>query len=388
MLEELTIEQLAASTIAEEFAETGATNYLQRIKTGEKLEEKVKKGRVNKASETDEDDNDTPEAIDAVARVEELASRFQRRNEELNAQSLELLWQRIQSAETEQEVLEIVQEFYPDPNLADAALEFLISAEPVGPRKELLVRAQEQLRTRYAKEIQTGKNIQSVSREYAAKGLESPSSLRALYRNVLDVPREPVVLFEELSSKYNYSQLNDVIFFLLHSLNDDMKSLAPTLEPRELLHLMKQCRVLNGILGVYRFFIQSQKMLAQQFQRARFPIPDELNFEVLAKVFTRLVADRFPNPMKVIQTAPQLFVQNSPGAQVLIYELFRKATENVALRLFPNENPENLQKALDEARTQIEQQIDAVQREQIKKILVAEAKQKALKRGPQKAKES
>jgi type III secretion protein W len=375
LAQELELIQEASEEAFEDYAEQ-LSNPFQRFNVQQNLGERVR--RTKDKEKTEGEDTALPEAVEAVSSVEDAAVRFRKKNEELNDRVLVLLWQRVQGAETSDEVLEIVQEFYPDPSLADDALDFLIAIEPDVGRKAMIQEAKNKLHQRFEKEIRAGKNIASIAKAFAAKGLETPSSLRALYRYLLDNPKDPTELFEDLASKYSYDQLKDVIRFLVHSVNADLKSLAPSLEPAELRLYMGLCRVLSAILGVYFYFAKSQRAVLKQFQRYGISFPKEVTFESLSRLFCRLVDDRYPNAMKVVQLAPSLHVQGNFIAQLIFFDLFARAVNEVAPRLFRSDaTKENLRKALLEATEQLENQIDTADKKRLQTILVTEAKARA-----------
>ncbi len=371
----LALSQEASSEAFENYVEQ-LSNPFQRFNVQQNLGERLR--RTKEKDKADTEQLEVPEAIEGVASTEESAARFQKRNPELNEKVLVLLWQRVQGAETEDEVLDIVQEFFPDPSLADEALEFLIATEPEQARRAMIERARDKLHKRYEKEIRAGKNISTIARAFAGQGLRTPASLRALYRHILDHPQDPTELFEYLASQFLYDELKEVIKFLVHSLNADLKALRPSLEPAELRLYMAQCRVLSAILGVYFFFIKNQRSLISQFERYGLPYPREVTFEILSRIFCRLVDDRYPNALKVLGLGPQLHVSNQVSGQLIFFYLFNRAINEVAPRLFRTEqSKEMLRKAFIEATEKLEDQISEAEKAQLHAALVAQVKQRA-----------
>ena len=76
--------------------------------------------------EMDETETVQEMKILAPEEVDEAAARFQRNNFELNARTLRILRSRILPGDTPEEVLAKVLAVYPDPSLADEALDFLL----------------------------------------------------------------------------------------------------------------------------------------------------------------------------------------------------------------------------------------------------------------------
>src|SRR3989338_7618600 len=87
------------------------------------------KNDMQKAKEADKVEGE--EKILSVEKIEETAPRFQKNNYELQAKTLLILRERISPTDTPDEVLEKVLAIYPDPAVADEALDFLIAtADP------------------------------------------------------------------------------------------------------------------------------------------------------------------------------------------------------------------------------------------------------------------
>ncbi|MBS0627593.1 MAG: type III secretion system gatekeeper subunit SctW, partial [Verrucomicrobia bacterium] len=214
------------------------------------LESTVRKKEVlgKKTEETEE-----PEALPEVEGIEETAAQFQKKNPELLIKSLLYLRERITSSDSQKDILDKLQEAYPDPYLASDALDFLIETS-TGEMREKLVEAKKQFMERYGKEVLAGKNIHLQAREFSKTGLGTPSGLRELYKDVTQNAREPAQLFSELTENYTFEKMTTVIAFMLHSLGSDLKSKGPSISRGELARLLADTKSMQAILGVYRFF--------------------------------------------------------------------------------------------------------------------------------------
>ncbi|MFZ4099872.1 MAG: HrpJ domain-containing protein [Chlamydiia bacterium] len=378
-------EERAAEAVNQEFMEEGGFgNTLQRFNRNiQTLQERV---RSTKAGQANPDEKVVAEAVEAVSEVDDASSRFHDRNPELLKNSLELLHARCQSAETAEEILEIVQEFYADPSLADEAMIFLAETTTNAVKRALVEEARSILNKRYEKEIRSGRNIQSTVQKYAASGLDQPSSLRSLYRDVVDTHREPAQLFEELAKRFTYDELKQVIKFLIHCLNNELKDSVLRPERNDIVHLMGECRVLSAILGVYYFFASRQKELLRQFTTYGLKASKELYFENLARMYCRFVDDRYPIAEKVLQSADKLMLAGNLVGQTLVFNLFEQAVDFTAPRLYRTPQArEDLQKAFQKAVEMVDAQLEEQTREGLRRLRQVALQQRAEERKRRKA---
>lgn len=267
--------------------------------------------------------------IVGVEGADEMANQFQQQNPELNQRTLVILRAMIKATDTPEEMLAKVLSVYPDAALADEAFEFLLAtASP--ETAENLQKAKDLLNQGYERQIKSGRNIGAQARAFSKEGLGNPSSLRDMYRDITGTPREPLKLFDELSDKYPYKKLSTVISFLLHSLGSDLKAKGPSIDRGELARLLAETRSLQGMLGIFRFFQLRSRLIARQFQSFQLPLPGRLNFETLAKLFIKLLAERYVNPEKILQTAKFLGIDEEEAAQIIVYSQMHDALKQVA----------------------------------------------------------
>lgn len=289
---------------------------------------KTNKSRVQKMKEM----GGTGEKLLPIAQIKDSAEQFQRRNPELRANILTLLREQIKTGDTKEEILRKIAEFYPDVSLADEALEFLLQTTE-GELAETIKEAKQDFNQLHGREIAAGRNIGSLAREAASKGLGTAETLRDMYREITGNPRDSTTLFEELSTKYAFKDLKKVIDFLLHSLGSDLKSKGPSI-PKGLLHrLFTETRSLQAVLGVYRFFRGRMRLVEKMFKEQGIEMPAELSFESLAKQFMSLASERYPSSAKVLQTASKLGVEKVLIGKIIVFSQLRDAVREVAMNL-------------------------------------------------------
>jgi type III secretion protein W len=290
--------------------------------------------------------------------VKEQASKFERRNPELRSQILVLLLDKAKGCRDKDELLKLISEFYPDPTLADEALDFLL-ATTLGDLKEIVRQAKEELNTQRGREIQAGKNINEEVQRFVTLGLGAPSKLRDLYRDITGNPRDPVALFMELGDRFSYKEMRKVLAYLFHALGSDLKSQGPSIAPGMLHTLLKEVRNLQAGLGVLNFFRNRMRLVTFLFARNGIPIPSSLNFETMSRQFVTLLQERYPAPDKVLQLAKKLGISETL-AKIIIFSQMRDAVREVALQQFYRslQHRDEIYKSILDCLEQLEEDLD------------------------------
>ncbi len=288
------------------------------------------------------------EKIVDVEKIEEAAERFEKTNYELSSKTLKILRSQVTKSDTSDNILKKVETIYKEAALADEALDFLIETSDAQLIAATL-EAKEKLNKDKGKEIRAGRNMGAQAREFAKEGLGSPTSLRDLYREIILNPRDPIKLFDELAEKFRYPKLKSAITFMLHSLGSDMKSKGPSIQRGELKRLLDETRSMQGILGVFRFFQSRMRLIQREFNSYNLILPSRLDFEILARIFVKILSERFMNPDKILQTAKMLGISEETAAQIIIYSQMRDAIKQIAPRYFrdPRHRDEVLKNFID-----------------------------------------
>lgn len=303
-------------------------------------------------------------AVQEVQGVEETAEQFQKKNPELQPKSLLYLRDRISPDDSQEEILDKLQEAYPDPFLASDALDFLI-ATSTGELTNKLVEAKKKFTELYGREILAGRNVSIQSREFSKLGLGSPTGLRDLYKDITQNPRDASTLFSELTENYTFEKLTTVIAFILHSLGSDLKAKGSSIEKGELANLLAEAKSMQAILGVYRFFKSRMRLILSSFERDDLDLPSRVNFESLSKLFVKLLLERFPSADKVFQMGIQMGLEDHLLAELIIFSQMRDAIRQVSPRLFKSE--QHRQETLTiflEVLEQIEEELDEEENEE------------------------
>lgn len=343
------IEQIEGSEDLQSWIEN-AFNPLAMMRNFKRLDEQ-KTENIYKEEETSEA---TGSSLLKIEAIEEIADQVEKHNYELQAKTLLILRGRITSSDSEEDILKKVLEVYADPSLADEALDFLIQTSR-GSLQDTTRRAKELFNQQFGREILAGRNIGAQAREFSEKGLGSTTSLRDLYRDITGNQREPLKLFKELTEQFPYAKLKTTIQFLLHSLGSDLRSKGPSIPRGELKALIDETRSLQGILGIFRFFESRMQLIQRQFLSYHLDLPEIITFETLSKEFAKLLAERYVNADKILQSARFLNISEKTIAQIIIFTQMRDAMRQIALRYYRNpQHFQELSKAMLEALEKLE----------------------------------
>ncbi len=261
-------------------------------------------------------------------RTRDAAQRYQDNNPEFRKETLAALREYIKPGDDRDAIEKKLKEFYPDLSLQDEALDFLAEVCD-GNIRERVLEVKEQLNQNYSREILAGRNMAREAREFSEKGIGTPTALKDMYRDVTGNPRDAPTLFGELSTKFPYEKLKTVIDFFLKSLGSDLRTKGPSIEPGELNRLVTETRIMQAILGVYRFFRLRMKLVAKEFARHSLAMPRDLNFEEVAKAFMRIVNDRFPSDEKFRLVVAKLGTERSTMGSIILMSQMRDAIREV-----------------------------------------------------------
>ncbi|MEN9654942.1 MAG: negative regulator of type secretion [Chlamydiota bacterium] len=364
----LSIQQrrVAQEELRNEESESSLTEFLELVlfnplvQANRFLQLKDLKGEAKEGKDAKEAKTDASEVkkVLAIEETEELANRFQRDNPELKSRTLLLLKNLISAKDTPDEALEKVLSLYPDPSLADEALDFLI--ESSDPSVLSIVQlAKDKLNAAKNREIIAGKNMSAAARAFSEEGLGNPTSLRDLYRDITGNQREPLKLFQELTELFSYDKLKIALKFLLHSLGSDLKAKGPSIPPGELKRLLDETRSLQGVIGIFRFFQSRMGLIQKLFNQSNLAMPHRLSFELLGKILAKLLAERYINADRIVQTAALLGISEELAAQLIIYAQMREALKQIAPRYFRNfSHREELNHAFQETLDNLEEKLE------------------------------
>ncbi len=334
--EMLQARQILNQGTMEENTENATFNPLAILRNAQPLERRINVKHGDAKQETQKEDGD-PE-IQSIDGVTQSAEDFQNRNPELEKRALLSLKTFIDIDDSPEEILAKVLKSYPDHFLADEALDFLCETTLASTKVGMnLRRARSLLNESWGREVRAGRNIDTEAKEFAKLGIGSTGNLRDLYRDITGNPREPVSLFEELTEMYTFDKMRTVLKFILHSIGTDLRSKGPSISPVELQRLFTEARTMQAILSVYRFFFQRMRLIQSQFNREDLTVPSRLTFDLLSKLFVKMISERYPSPDKVLKIAAMLGISEEIVAQIIIFTQWRDAMRGVSPRLFKSE---------------------------------------------------
>jgi type III secretion protein W len=332
----------AKAAMAQEAVEDSFTNFIDQFavntlqiirQNGKTLEERLKT-KVNKSDHTQEADS-SDESLVEVEMTTEISDYYENKNPEVKGKTLQSLKEQISKFDTTEDVLQKILEAYPDPVNADAACEYLLLVLP-DELKEKIFNARKTLNERFARKLRAGQNIFGQSLEFADQ-LGPPSQLRQLYSELTETTPEPLDLFEELLKKFTFEKMKDAISFWLNALGADLNSKGSSIQKGELKKLIDETRTLQAILGVYSFFASKQQELIVSLIRKKTEATAEMNFKNLAKLFVKILQDKYPSPDKILFLKHDLKIENLLHAQETILNIMCSAIKKVSPKLYRNQ---------------------------------------------------
>jgi type III secretion protein W len=359
--QEAKVEALAAQVDAKEnlkdSAEEAVNPFGYRMQAKEK-KVKAHSTRIQKLLEGQE----KMQQVKMPKEFEDKANQFEQRNPELKASKLLSLRSLINPKDTKEEILEKIKREFQDVSLIDEALDYLLETSD-GELYQTIKALKEEFNEQNGREILAGRNIAEEARAASGKGLGTPTSLRDQYRDLTSNPREANALFQELSSKYNFKDLQQALKFFFHALGADMKAKGPSIPRGELHTLINETRSLQAILGVYRFFQGRMNLMQSLFNKEGIPMPKQLTFELMAKQFMTLVGERYPSSSKFLQSTERLGVEKWLQAKIIALSQFRDATKSVAMeKIYKSlQHRDEFFLALLEALEDLEDELEALQ---------------------------
>jgi type III secretion protein W len=264
---------------------------------------------------------------------EKSAFHFAEENKEFKGEILVALLKRAVECKDKDELITLINQFYPDPTLADQALDYLLQVA-LGPFKEIVIAAKAAHNERFSREILAGQNIKESVRQYSAMGLGEPIQLRNLYRELTANPREATTLYKELLERYKTQNIRTVIAYLCHAIGSDLDSRS-SIEPGLLHNLLLEVRSLQAGLGLQRFFITRMKLVSFLFERSGLTVPPELTYESMSLQFISLLEDRYPSADKALKLPDNVGLESaSTLAKIIVLSQDRDAVREVAVNLF------------------------------------------------------
>jgi type III secretion protein W len=365
---------LGKQTEAQEDQSLALRNYTgpidQRIRTQREKDKPSLREKVKETMGKAEEGAKIPSVLRLKKDSEGSAKRFQEQtaDKDFTSDKLLKLATQIKAGSTPEEILEKTLDMFSDPFLADEALRFLLeNADPElqSGYIEKLKLARQRLNEdkKMSDRIKAGKTLRNAAFEAQKQKLGTASDLHALYKELANNPRDLPTLFDDLSNKYNYKELLKITNFLLSTFGKDLKSEGTNIEKGYLSNLLKEIKVLQAVVGIYRFFRSKVQLTKKLFVQQHTELPQILTFEQMSKSFMNIARDRYPTPDKVLSIAFKLGVEKSIPAQIVVLERFRDAIYEVSPGQVYNspQHKDDVLKAIIEALEQLEIKLEEIE---------------------------
>jgi len=317
------------------FVDQFAVNTMQIIRrNSEPFEERVKKRpRTESADKQQEGEEEIPLEIEET---HEVSGYYENKNPEVKSKNLQGLKDQISKFDTPEDILQKIMENFPDPVMADAAFDYLLQVMP-DELKAKIYNARENFKNRFGRALKAGKNIFEESLKFSEEGLGAPSELRQMYAELTGDPKTPIYLFDELLKKFDYEKMKKAIDFWMHALGADLNSKGSSIQRGELYKLIEETRTLQAILGVYNYFASKQRELVLNLARRNAEATPEMNYQNLAKLFVRILQDKFPSPDKILNLKRDLKIEPFLHSQEAVLSVMCSGIKGTSPRLYKNE---------------------------------------------------
>jgi type III secretion protein W len=110
------------------------------------------------------------------------------------------------------------------------------------------------------------------------------------------------------------------------------------------------------------------RLMQRQFVSYNLVFPPRLNFETLARLFAKILAERYVNADKILQFSQAIGLSEEAAAQLIIFTQYRDALRQIAPRYYRNlQHRDELQKAIIEALENLEDTIEEEEEEERRK---------------------
>lgn len=293
--------------------------------------------------------------------AKDAASKFEQRNPELKSSSLVNLLKKAKDCKDKEELLKLLEEYYPDPLLADEALDFLSECS-LGDFQKIVQDTKEELNKKYENDIRAEKNISQEVSRFAGPEVEARPKLRQRYLELIHTSEEKGAsdLFLDYSKQFpSYKELRRIFAYFYRSLGTDLKSQGPSID-RGLLHsLMQEVRKAQSGIGVYNFFRDRMSLMQKEFDRAGIQLPQELTFEKMAVAFLKIISERYPSLEKVFDNIPLSTLLDILG-KIITCNQFRDAIPqtSTAFLFHSLQHRDEVKKAILDALERLEEELE------------------------------
>ncbi len=239
---------------------------------------------------------------------------------------------------TKESVLSLVKDSYKEPELVDAALEFLemTTSSASDEVKKAVQEARQDNFESNPKVVIASRNINPIVQSGMKAGIGNGSELRELHNHISSSLLEANALFDLLMSKYpTFDQLSKVIVFLNKSIGSDLRSSTPSEDPGKLHAVMKEVKSVRFVYGMYKAIKDRTNLVESEFERQNLTMPPQLTLENLAKTFMSFNKDRYLTEGKIADSSVQLGINNSlPSTIIVVNLIFRDLVKQLPIEFY------------------------------------------------------
>ncbi len=246
-------------------------------------------------------------------------------------------------------ILDLVQKFFRDPSLQDAALGYLMGfILESDPRYEKIKKARTLLQEKRGTEVRAGYNIALVER-----GNLSAQQARDCYRfNILNYSSYEQT-FKNLLKDYNPEDLPNTVTFLRKALGADMQSLEPSCDLTQLHEISEGLYVVQNLGNLYNDVGKLQQDISKRFKHKE-PHAREIMLGVLQS------KDNLHITEPSLRQCMPFLISKNPSRDAVFVRAVREVARNIPTKLYASEEQRqkllaSFQQNLDKAITREEE---------------------------------
>ena len=327
-------------------------------------EKNIKEHRIQRAAQVVKPE--TKQKVVPERDARDAASKFEKRNPEMKAASLLNLLKKAKDCKTKEELIALLEEYYPDPLLADEALDFL-SATTLEELKKMVQEAKEDFNTKHEKDIRAEKNIAQEVSYFAGQEIGERPKLRQRYLELIHSSegRAATDLFLDYGKQFpSYKELRRIFAYFYRALGTDLKSQGPSIEKGLLHSLMQEVRKAQSGIGLYNFFRDRMSLVQKEFERGGLPLPEGYTFETMTTSFFELIGERYPSLEKVLDHIPFSKLLDVLGKIITLNQFRDALPQSSTTFLFRSEqHKEELKKSILDALERLEEELEELEEE-------------------------
>jgi len=240
----------------------------------------------------------------------------------------------INSGDDKDQILKVLNKYYPHARLVDQALNKLLKST------ERVPELHKQVQSAKMEHEENNKGLLAATGEIQTKlgsmqkaGLaQTAKEVSDMYLDLKSNPMETQTLFTQLQ-KMTFKQQMAYLGTMESMIGKELKTKGTRIEGPELGVLFNQVRTLQAIFFVYRICQNNMPFIHSQLGLKGLSVPPQLTHDFFAKNLMAVIAERYPSPEKISSFSDTIGMKEIEAKLIL---------GSVLLRIFPQLSPNKI----------------------------------------------